>query len=331
MSMSCVEHNTVAQNEVNGTILCACHRGYYGDLCENHYDYYSNGLMATHIIETLCMVTVLIWALFRLLFIIKNKKLKINLSNGSILMNSIACILRIILLWYPSRNVLGSIETESTIYVQIILVHTAISIWMSTSLLIMGFWYDIFKKFGNEKITKKTTIIVLCISVSIFIGTIVGMSLILLVQNGNVYGLLLILLLILICIITMSIFTHKIRKVGMSVSNKNKSKVRWTVRVFISLIVAWSVYFFSNILLVLLVGAREVYIIPDMLFRLCECFIAILIMMANDYNFNSIRNIISCGKIENTISTTQEKITKTSIVTNTKTNTEPTRSRVSTM
>lgn len=301
---TCHPYNTLNQFPVNNTIVCSCHRGYYGDTCEQQYEWYAPILLTVFILEGICMLSFLVWTMFRLAYIISKKTFTFNLATVSIMFNAVACALRLAYVSLPSRSVHQAIEAENITFAQIVLVHTAISLWMTTTLLVKGFWYDLFRKMQNRDITARTTAIVSSMSGLVLVGTIAGMIMIVIIPGANVIGLLIILVVLISAVIMMVVYTHKVRIGSKDITGTNKHKISWTVKTFISLDVLWSLYVFANILTSVLSssGSAPLNIIPDIMFRLCECGIVFCIMLLLDYNFNSIKYVFRCGHA-NTIST----------------------------
>jgi len=291
--MSCVADNIVSEVQQGNSTLCVCHRGYYGQFCENNYDWYSNILIVIHILHTIILVFGLVWVIARVKYVYYLRKHQLNLANVALIITTIAIFFRLIYLWLPSRSILRIPQTFLVTYLQIFFVHGANTLWTLTILLIMGFWRDVFLKITNVSLVVHTTRIILIWSGIILLFAFIGMILIIFVKILQAIGLILVFTSLCIGLGMMIYFTVKTKQMSNGLTGTNEDKFRWTFKVFIALILSNSLYLAANILAFLLSFSRNawLHIFPDVLFRVSEMITLILILLGLDYDLRAIRSL----------------------------------------
>ena len=292
----CVIENTVSTVQIDNITKCSCHRAFYGTLCENHYSWYTTSLIVTHILHTSVILFVLLWCMARIKYIFFIKKNNFNLSNISLIFNIIATFSRLAYLWLPSRSVLLSREPEGMTYAQILLVHFSNSLWTMTSLLIMGFWYDVFRKIGNRNLKTKTKLLIIVISSIILLATCIGMFIILFMSHLFMIGLTFFFISLILGISIMIYFIVRLGKLSHKIINMNKKKYDWVYKTFVCILITAITYVVSIALTIILSNNKHLNIIPDILFRICEASLCVLIMFSLDYKCKALRSMFMTQK-----------------------------------
>ena len=230
---------------------------------------------------------------------IQFKRCDLNLSKVALILNVISCTLRLVYIGLPSRAVYGSLESGTVTLVAVVLVYTSISLWLASTLLVVGFWYDAICKEMKVNLTQVTRMVVIGVSVVVALFTIVGMIMILIGLLS--IGLVLILVPLIVTLIILIVYTVKIYQ-AKHLDGKNEEKRRWTVTVFIVLEVVWSIYIIALVITPAFNADVMVTfsIIPSILYRLCEAAISLLLMLMFDHRLRTIRRLFGKEMVSKT-------------------------------
>lgn len=305
MNQSCILENSV---NIDNSTGCSCQRGYYGEYCQNHYEWYGPVMIATYMVLMVTMIVSILWSGFR---IRKFSECRLNVMFIAMILNIIACSLRIVYLVLPTRAVYGAIESNAVTLSSTFLVYASISLWLAATLLVIGFWHDALCNGMNTVLTTHTRTMVITTSTIVFIFMVVGMIFIL--SGSLIVGLLIVLVPLVITIIVLIVYSVKINRIKDVVGANNKKK-RWASLIFNLLNGTWILYIVSLMITPAFnsdsVAAYS--IIPSILYRLCEGVISILLMLLFDHRARVLRSLMcrsTQGSNSETVtrSTTQTK------------------------
>lgn len=275
---------------------CFCKGGYYGTYCENYNELFYPFSLFTKIYQTIIFAINLFCFVVRVIDLYKTKKLVANLSLCALILNFLANCIVVSNIWVSWGTVQLS---ESELYIilipAIILAYSPTILWMASTSLIAGFWYEVLTKNMQDKFPKRTKILVITFSVIICICAIVGMCVIL--ANFQYYGIGFALIFgpLIIDIVVTTIVSAKVVNVSINdLSGLNKEKKRWVSSFLIAISVVW-------ILCIIAIGLSLVFtysvgakygVIASTLFAVCEGVISILLMMLLDHHIKSVRNLV---------------------------------------
>lgn len=271
---------------INATQTCVCATGYTGTLCESAVDWYFDTVTFLHAFHATGLILALLWAIVLLSHPTKRAALK-NLAGATLGLSMTSGVLRVIWLVIPSSEITRFYNpTLPYAYFYAALSALAPVLLLAASALVMAFWYDTWttklKSSAAEytSLTRRSKILLIGMAVIGFVAASIGIFMLVPLTSFLLIFLPLCLDILLLATYTGIIYNFDTKQM----SYKFREKHRWASRVFVIIVVAWTVYTLSLCLQILdpVISLSTTTIICHILYRTLEPTVALAVMALVD-------------------------------------------------
>ena len=297
-TVGCVPENTAYNLTLAGG-MCSCKQGYTGPRCENYNVAIVILALIIKIYETITAVVILSWLGLRCYDLKVTNKFKLTLSLISMLLITLANLIQLSYIWIPQDAVHITDQNISLIMIfGIVLAYSPTVVWLASTSLLVGFWYELLTKRLNQKGSAYITkILVIATSIGLIVFAVAGMLVVIADIDLILVAAALIFLPLIIAIIITSAVAFRIFRLNTSgLSDVIIEKQRSMSKIFAIVCTLWLiciVLIFVSLGISYTSAKPDGYIITNN-FMFLEGTIPLLLMLANDWNCGSFRRNI-CG------------------------------------
>lgn len=280
---------------------CLCTAAYYGSECESVLSWWFPLNTFNHVFEGLLLIFALIWAIRVVIKKIQKRRL-VSLAGVALSLEILSTLVRIAWLCLPGVELVAFSTNQTYVIVAGVLLPLSIVLWLASAAIIMAFWHEIWssKTKASGSIARSTKISLIVSSIVFFICTLIGL---IYLDAVTELGFLIYYVPLGVIILVLLGFTIRLSRFNIGkLSTSLKAKHSWTMRLFIALIVNWSIYYIT-LGAYIFTSNSPVSMAELILFRLTEAIAAILNMALLDYQARALR------------SSSSEPLSRTSILT----------------
>lgn len=269
---------------------CICLNGFYGEICDQRYEWYPYTLAPFYILEGLVLIAGMAWTG---IYFYRKRDKEMNLAKTAVLLNLAAMVLRLIELALPMRERYLTEETENLSRASSIMRFLVSICWIMTDVLIVGFWVVAFrsKLANNQQRMKLATII---IGVLLLVVALFGIGLSFSSELRDVGSFVAVSPVFALVVFLITLTMILIRTNSSDFSDRNKEKKRWVQIIFILMTCNWVLYTLLTVInfIVNAPGGNPGVAGIEIMFRFCEIGMVILNLMLFDYR-GSVLQVVS--------------------------------------
>jgi hypothetical protein len=151
---------------------CECFPPFYGPLCESTYAYWQPTTIVLTSLELLYLAVAIYWNSMKLIYVLKRGSFaKATLVNIVLVLNGVALLARTTmhLIVSPGNSGVWHRPAWEGV-VKTVLVVVPISLWMASSALVVGFWFDILVRRLRRTMAHRTRIVCIIGSIIVFLA-----------------------------------------------------------------------------------------------------------------------------------------------------------------
>lgn len=297
----CNASNTILSSNSLIHDYCQCHRGYYGETCDTHYEWYYNILLCGYLLLSVILLFTVAWTVTRVRSNIRKGFARKKEENVTIFLNITACILSIVHLSLPSRSVSGLREAYPLTLTHFTFSRLSSTLWMAASFFAAVFASDRFKTLISQKVVQSKLRIPITLSLTVFLIDCMSVLTLLIIGFNELVVLILDLGKHTIALVVTIYLVIRLYKFSAPSADVNKVIFPLTTHPFVVMLVITTIYYVSVIIGVAsdILHFRAVYIVLDISYLLHSGGFATSLMFVVDPSLESLRSwrCGACGAV----------------------------------